>query len=102
MPNGNDPNPTQINGRRIASTAFPMGIFSGNKRVTVRANATTMTPRPAFTIPDEAVEEVEPVHPVFRGAVAVACGFVRVFAECEHPFSEFAAVFAVGDFLFRV
>jgi hypothetical protein len=53
MPNGNDPIPTQINGRRIASTAFPMGIFSGNKRVTARANATTMTPRPAFTIREQ-------------------------------------------------
>ena len=51
----------------------------------------------AFAVPDEPVEEIEPVHPVLGCCVAVAFCLAVVFAQGEQPFGEFAAVLAVDD-----
>ena len=56
----------------------------------------------AFPVPDEPVEQVETVHPVFRRRITVAFGLVRVLSKREHPLCELAAVLPVRDFLPRV
>ena len=53
-------------------------------------------------IPDKTEEQIQPIHPVLGGRIAVSFRLVRVFTEGKQPLRHLAAELTVRDLLLRV